>query len=1135
MAQPISSSNLRKKWVSTRDSVVRIDTLSLIPNTIKIQGVPSSAYSIDFVTASIKWLQRQESDSAFIEYRVFPQRLDMVKRHMTFDTVMGKFVATPVVPEKEKFGAGLFDFGQLNYNGSFGRSLGFGNRQDVVVNSSLNLQLNGYIGDSILLAAAISDNNVPIQPDGNTQNLNEFDRVYIQFSKNKWRFAIGDIDIRQNQTYFLNFYKRLQGASFETENRIGAKTKNSALVSGAVAKGKFTRNIFQGLEGNQGPYRLRGANNELFFIVLAGTERVFIDGVLMQRGEDQDYVINYNTAEVTFTPRQMITKDKRIQIEFEYADRNYLNAQIYLTDEINFNEKFKLRVGFYNNNDAKNSPINQTLDTKQKQFLADIGDSVQNAYYPSAIPDTSSTGKVLYAKIDTAISSALRDSIFIFSYNNAETRYSVAFTDVGYGKGDYIQDLNNNANGNVYVWVAPDSVTGQRKGRYVPAILLVAPRKQQVFNLGADYQVNRHTAVKTELAVSVLDVNTFSSKAKENDQGFAGRILVSDIRPVTASRKLEYKTDLYYETIGLNFRPIERLRTVEFYRDWGLPYVPPVAAENLFSGALQIKNPRDHLVKYTFTGFLRSNNYAGYRNLIQHQADFNGLRIVDVFSYTHIEDNDQKGYFLRPNIDISKVLKKWKDYKIGTSYSLEHNELKYKNYDSLNLTSFSFDVWQLYFKSPELPNRWGISYYTRSDKYPQGGKLVRADRSQNVNLYTELMKGEHHQFRLNTTFRKLKVYDTKVSFIQPDETLLGRAEYFTTLWEGAISGNALYELGTGQEPRRDFSYLEVPAGQGEYTWIDYNNDGIQQLNEFEIARFPDQAKYIRIFTPTTDFIKANYLQFNYSLTFNPRSAIKPGNTNKFMKFIARFYLQSALQINRKKIADGIGSFNPFDNPFSDTTLLTLDQLYSNTISFNRFSSIWGIDFNNIRSSGRAFLSYGYETRRLNDWSAKTRVNMGKLFTVDLVLRNVVNELLTPQFNNRNYSIRGSSLEPKLSFTKGTVFRTYLSYKLDEKKNEGSAERAKSNSVNTEVKYNVLSNTSLTARFTYNQIDYNGAPNTTISYIMMDGLLPGKNFLWNLDFTQRLTNFLELSMQYEGRKAGESGVVHTGRAQLRALF
>lgn len=225
----------------------------------------------------------------------------------------------------------------------------------------------------------------------------------------------------------------------------------------------------------------------------------------------------------------------------------------------------------------------------------------------------------------------------------------------------------------------------------------------------------------------------------------------------------------------------------------------------------------------------------------------------------------------------------------------------------------------------------------------------------------------------------------------------------------------------------------------------------------------------------------------------------------------------------------------------DTTLVSLSSFFSNTFYFNRSSVKWGFDITHSVADSKSLLSYGFESRRLRTLAGKLRWNISRSFTTSVTIRQLKNVLNTngPKFSNRNYLVTQNGVEPTLTYIYKSNARVSLSYAYADKRNAiDSMEHSVNHSLSLDVRYNVLSNSTINAKFTYNQIRLNaypGAANTTVGYILLDGLLPGKNYLWNIDFTKRLAGNIEVSIQYEGRKPGEAKVVHIGRASIRAIF
>ncbi len=1136
-------SNARKKRISTLGSIITIDTLSIIPNTLIIQKIPADYYFTDNVNATIHWLQKPLMDSVDIEYRIFPIKLNAIHQHLNYELYKYNFIAessSSLNLNQDENSNSLLDFGSLNSSGSIARGISFGNNQDAIVNSNMNLQLSGMLGDSLELTAAISDNNLPVQPDGNTRNLRDFDRIFLQLKKKNWKLNLGDIELMQNQMKYIRFNKRIQGVSISSMNQLSSRCKNNILFSAAVAKGKYVKNIITPIEGIQGPYKLKGNNNEFYFIVLAGSERVYIDGESMQRGENQDYTIDYNTAEIKFTPKRQITKDIRIQVEFEYSDRNYLNAQYFFNDKITVNEKLDINLGVYTNADSKNSSIDQTLENKQKIFLAGLGDSIQNAFTENAFLDTIGLGKILYKKIDTFYNNT-HDSIYIFSNNNADILYNLSFTYVGTGKGNYKQ-IQNGVNGKIYQWQQP-GLNFEKYGDWEPVTFLVTPKKQHIYSLGIDYKISNRSSVKSEVSLSNYDVNLFSEFDKQNNKGIAAVFSFdqrsSEMKILNSLCTIQNK--LSFEYVQKQFKPLERLRDIEFLRNWSLSQIAANSDEMIAAYDVSVKSKKGGQLKYLIENYRRSDGYNGLKNTFFQNSSTKYFKLKSEIRFLTFSDNSKDGLFLTPQMELIVNPFKKSSFQIGSRISGEYNKLKSVAKDSLLRESYAFSNHEFFWQSESKNNnKCIISYYSRTNYIPHLDSLIATEKSDNYRAIIELLKSERHQIRFNSSYREMNILRQELTAQKKDKNLTGRMEYYVNEMNGLLNGNFLYELGGGQEQKREYSYLQVPAGQGVYAWNDYNGNGLEELNEFEIAVFQDQRKYIRVFTPTNQYVKANYVQLNYSIEINPSVKIKRNN-NYLKKILSNLFTSSSLQLYKKAISNNHFLLLPNNESLSDTNLVSVNSFLSNSFFYNRNNSKWGLDINSSNASGKSILSFGNENSRIDNISGRFRMNIFRNISGTMVIKNIKNTVSFKgyRFENRNYSINQNTFEPNCTYLYKSLFRTTLTYSYTKKQNKiDSMEKSLNNSWTADFKLNLYSNTIIGVKCSYNQIKfsaYKNAENSTVGYLMLEGLTPGKNILWNIDLIKRFAGNLELNVQYEGRKPGNGKIINIGRASIRAIF
>jgi hypothetical protein len=1185
----------------TRNKLVfSIDTLSLIPDSIQIISIlPQKkdiklSYSLRTNEITLESEHFSEIDSVLICYRVFPFLFNKTyyKRSQTlydsgFYTLKNKEnFTTPLLQGSQKREE-LFSYEGLSKSGSLTRGISFGNRQDVFVNSALNLQLDGKIAPDIHLTAVLTDQNVPFQPDGNTQQIQEFDRVFIKLAHKNVALSAGDVVLRNSPSQFLRYYKNVLGGLIETtygvvidstkniEEQNLPKNRASSKLGFAVAKGQFYSYQVPINEGVQGPYRLRGQGNERFIIIIANSEKVYVDGRLLMRGFNYDYVIDYNTAEITFTPRVIITQFTRVRVDFEYSTQNY-SRTILTASHYQELGKLSLFGNFYREKDNPNNPILAQLDTTNRRLLSQIGDDLSLAVTESAVrvPDFQED-RVLYTQKDTMIGSTIQ-KIYVRAKRGDSPLFNVSFSEVGLGGGDY--ELGSAvANGREYQWA------GQGRGSYSPVRQLPAPNQKQMSTLGASYQINKNEKIFVETAFSDHDNNLFSAQSTFPNQGWAVKVGYAGARTIggvvsgernaahtdngkkttspqpsptergdnspspkagvvqnTPSPKERgqgvrsiFSYSLDYEYNNPFFRPIDRFRYVEFDRDWSANTAIP-NSEHILNASIGLKKDENKFISFRHTRRNRGTQVNGFQQYIDAGFNYQRMFIRSNFFLMKNNQDSTKADWTRWTTDIFHKTK----YLIsGYVYTIDKNAVRQTANDSIFSTAMNFDEHKFYLKSGDSSKwQYGVDYSIRADNTPQSGELIKGFQANTLNINLK-RQTTTQLFNFQITYRKFdNLLKNPTQGQLPEETIMNRLDWNFDIWKGAIKSEFTLVNGTGRELRREFVYLKVNPGTGTHTWRDDNNDGVQQLNEFYLAINPDEKNYVKFFTPTDQYLLAYTNNFSYRLNLNaPRNWLK---AKGLKRIIGKLSSVTSWTINRKTTdSELLPRFAPFVSVADESKLLSDLSNLRATLFYDRTATKFGAEFSFLQNTNRQVLTNGFEARSQSEFQLNVRYNLATTWNVRLLLADEEKGNRSDFLENRNYAIKNQKLKPEISFQPSQNLRFSLAYFFQNKKNTLGelGEKATLNEFILESRIAKTTNRTISARVRYVNITYNGQSNSPLGYEMLEALQVGQNVQWSLNWQQRLSNGLQLIFQYEGRKSENSNIVHIGRMQVAALF
>ena len=269
-------------------------------------------YVMDYTAGSILIKKAMPPDSTVqIEYDILPI---VIKRNYNRQLFPPEQPQKPEAPTEQQTRPETWQPIPTSLQHSITKtfSVSLGSNRDLTPDQSLRVNIDGKISDNISVTAMLSDQNIPLQPEGTTEKLEDIEQKLIRIVSPHLSATLGDYEGVLSDAEYPFFPKALEGVLVQGNFNWGSFN----LIPSSIPRGRSSSKTMQGLEG-QSEYRV-DVDGE-YIVMKAGSEIVWLNGERMRRGENNDYIIeDYGDPRIRFTSKHLITNNDVIRVDFEY-------------------------------------------------------------------------------------------------------------------------------------------------------------------------------------------------------------------------------------------------------------------------------------------------------------------------------------------------------------------------------------------------------------------------------------------------------------------------------------------------------------------------------------------------------------------------------------------------------------------------------------------------------------------------------------------------------------------------------------------------------------------------------------------------------------------------------------------------